>query len=81
MIYSILDWACDQIKSYEAHHGFKPDHLFVTPEQAIRLRHASEPLLTYPVGPVSIDTVEAVRRGEFFLLGVPLKLFEVGHGR
>lgn len=82
MIYSILDWTCDQILAYEAAHGCKPDHILVTPEQAMRLQHSTE---LYPVvngaNAASVDPVESVRRGCVFVLGVPLKLFEVGHGR
>lgn len=82
VIYSILDWACDQIRAYEAAHGFKPDHILVTPEQVTRLQHSAEfyPTVNGATVP-SVDPVESVRRGCVFVLGVPLKLFEVGHGR
>jgi len=82
MIYSILDWLCDQIRGYEAAHGNKPCHILVTPEQAARLQHSAE---LYPtvngVTVPSVDPVESVRQGCVFVLGVPLKLFEVRHGR
>lgn len=80
--YNILDWACDQIRAYEVAHRCRPDHIFVTPEQAIRLRNSAE---LYPARngstAESVDPVESVRQGRVFVLGVPLKLLEVGHDR
>lgn len=82
VFYSILDWTCDQIRAYEEAHGFRPDHILVTSEQAIRLRHSAElyPAVNDATVP-SVDPVESVRQGRVFVLGVPLKLFEVGHAR
>ncbi|AYZ71292.1 hypothetical protein EGY09_15265 [Stenotrophomonas maltophilia] len=77
VIYSILDWVCDQIRGYEAAHGNKPDQILVTPEQAIGLLYAA----WKGTSAASVDPVELVRQGGVFVLGVPLKLLEVGHGR
>lgn len=80
--YSILDWTCDQIRVYEAAHGCKPGYFLITPAQAIRLHNSVElyPTMNGATVP-SVDPVESVRQGRVFILGIPLKLFEVGRDR
>ncbi|WP_122558938.1 hypothetical protein [Pseudomonas viridiflava] len=77
MTYITLDWACDQIRAYEARHGRRPEYFLVTPRQAWALATAAAPLLNRAFA--SIDPIDSVRKGQAFLCGIPLKLFEVEH--
>ncbi len=79
MTYSTIEWACDQIRAYESTHNCRPDSLLLTERQALALLESSPRLLndyrSYD------EQLQYVRNGDAFLLGVPLKLFEVPHGQ
>lgn len=76
--YSMLDWAIDLIRSHERNHGRKPDSLLLTDAQIWGLAEAIA--WTSREGRSLIDTVDSIRRGEGYLMGVPVRLFEVAHG-
>ncbi|MGH8037189.1 MAG: hypothetical protein ACREPD_05560 [Stenotrophomonas sp.] len=79
MSYSTVDWACDQIRAYEAAHNQKPDSLLLTEVQALSLLEGTSRLLG-DFRPLA-EQLQGVRKGEVRLMGVPLKLFEVPHGQ
>lgn len=74
MTYNIMDWACDQIRAYEANHRVKPECFLVTPTQAISLMEAVSAQTRISRSPGGF--MESIRKGEAFLCGVPLKLIE-----
>ena len=76
--YSTLDWACNQIRVYEATYNERPDCLLLTETQARGLLESVAVVVSDTRTPD--EQMDAVRRGEVYLLGVPLKLFEVAHG-
>jgi hypothetical protein len=77
MTYSTLDWACDQIRAYEASHGRRPEYFLVTPRQALGLIDTISAETRIQRSPPAF--LRSVRKGEAYLCGVPLKLFEVEH--
>lgn len=79
MTYSTIEWACDQIRAYEATYNEKPDSLLLTEDQALSLLEAAS-RLTSDFRPLA-DQMQGIRNGEARLMGVPLKLFEAPHGQ
>lgn len=80
MTYSTIEWACDQIRNYQAAHNCSPDSLLLTEGQAWALAGSMVHLNNRRTKPLS-ELVQSIRNGEAYLLGVPLKLFEVPHGQ
>lgn len=79
MTYNVLDWACDQIMAYEMNHGEKPGCFLVTPMQAVGLMEVVSIQTRIPRS--SEGFINSIRKGEAYLCGIQLKLFEVPHGQ
>jgi hypothetical protein len=76
MTYKMMDWACDLIRHHRRGHGVSPQCLLITFGQAQEL--VTEIARTTR-GRCQM-TVESVRKGEAYLMGVPIRLFEAPNG-
>ncbi|RRU17835.1 hypothetical protein [Stenotrophomonas sp. 278] len=76
MTYKLMDWACDVLRHHQRGHGRMPDCLLLTAGQA----HGLVAEIAHTTRGRRQLRIDSVRKGEVYLMGVPIRLFEVEHG-
>lgn len=74
--YKTMDWACDVIRHHQRDHGRGPDCFLLTVGQA----HCLAAEIARTTRGRRQLPIDSVRKGEVYLMGVPVRLFEVAHG-